>query len=485
MEGVAASSGEGRDVTGGVEASSDGFPDLAEAARALDRCTEAVLSLGPDSTIRYANAALLEMVGRRPDDLLGRDVWEVFPHLRGSPFQTRLERAVAGGSPTEDEAFSARADRRLLRRFYPAADGVTVVVGERPLPSDLSGDGDRDEELRTSLERARAAEQRYRDVLDGMTEGVTETTATGDFIVVNAAFARMMGYADPADLLSQVTNAAELYADSAHRSAAVARVADDGDGTLEVQMRRRTGDTVWVRARATVRYAAGGEVGSLLAVIEDVTARREAQRLRRETEERIEERERTRLAEAVHDDPLQLVVAALLRLDGLQPQLPETLTEPVDHVAGMLEDAVERLRHLIVALSPPDLAGGLGPALRVLAEGVFVGTSTQVELEGPADVPLSPDVQALVYRVLREALVNARKHARAGRVVIGLAVHPDEVRVGVRDDGVGGASPVSEPGHLGMSTMLSRAAALGAALTLDSPPGGGTGVELVVPRSED
>ena len=90
--------------------------------------------------------------------------------------------------------------------------------------------------------------------------------------------------------------------------------------------------------------------------------------------DRTESKERMRLAEAVHDEPLQLVVAAMLRLEVMRGQLPPASGDPVDDIERMLETAVEQLRTLIGTLTPPDLSAGLGPALRALAEATFLGS---------------------------------------------------------------------------------------------------------------
>ena len=89
------------------------------------------------------------------------------------------------------------------------------------------------------------------------------------------------------------------------------------------------------------------------------------------------------LAEVIHDEPIQLIVAALLRVDLLHAHSVGDAADQLDEIATLLESSVDRLRRLIVALSPPDLSDGLGSALRVLADGIFVDASTQFQIIGP------------------------------------------------------------------------------------------------------
>ncbi|NHA67682.1 PAS domain-containing sensor histidine kinase [Phycicoccus flavus] len=333
-------------------------------------------------------------------------------------------------------------------------------------------------------DRARLTERRYLEILDAIDQGVVETGPTGTFVVVNEAFARMLGYDDTAAFLAEVSTSADLYVHGRDRDLLVSRVATHGPRSAELELRHRDGGTVWVRARVSPARSESGGLLGLRAVVEDITEERVADRRRREADELVEERERRLLAEAVHDEPLQLVVAAILRLDGMEPRLPPELVEPVEHVVSLLEQTVEGLRDLVVALRPPDFTEGLGPVLAVLADGLFRGTETTVQVTGGPHVPLHPDMKVLAYRILREALFNARKHASARRVEVTLDVRPSTLVLSVSDDGVGGAVSAADPGHLGLSTMQARAETLGGTLRIDSPASGGTRVELTIPRRD-
>lgn len=198
----------------------------------------------------------------------------------------------------------------------------------------------------------------------------------------------------------------------------------------------------------------------------------------------VEERERVLLAEAIHDDPMQLIIAVSMRLEMISFR-PEAPSAELDELVELLESAVERLRTLITALTPPDLSDGLGPALRRLGEGIFIGTRTRVSYTGPSSVRLDNPRTDTAYRVFREALVNARKHANADNVDLTLTDDGNSVLIQLVDDGVGAENFESGHGHLGLTTMRARAATEGGELTIRSTVGHGTTVALRLPAATE
>jgi signal transduction histidine kinase len=93
-----------------------------------------------------------------------------------------------------------------------------------------------------------------------------------------------------------------------------------------------------------------------------------------------------------------------------------------------------------------------------------------------------PDVELAVYRIVQEAVVNAERHSRGTTVVVSGAVARDRIALEVTDDGVGVSDEAIDAsiraGHLGVSSMRRRAAAVGATLEIGTEAGGGTRVAL-------
>jgi PAS domain S-box-containing protein len=202
-----------------------------------------------------------------------------------------------------------------------------------------------------------------------------------------------------------------------------------------------------------------------------------------------QEDERARIAADVHDDPVQVLAAVDLRLGLLRKRLAAEapgLVGSVDDVQETLGHATERLRHLLFDLELPQ-GCGLGESLAEAADFVFAGSGVRWRVSGDDDVDLPEAEQVTAYRVAKEAMVNARKHAGATRVEVHVSRDRDEVVVTVRDDGRG-ISPDDDrerPGHLGLSKMRDRAEVAGGRLDVRRLEAGGTEMRLWLPLAAD
>jgi signal transduction histidine kinase len=187
---------------------------------------------------------------------------------------------------------------------------------------------------------------------------------------------------------------------------------------------------------------------------------------------------RRRIERDLHDGSQQLLVATAM---SLQIATSQARARGEDALAGRLVDASEQLaralsslRDLARGIHPSVLTeGGLEPALRELA----ARSPLPVELDVDVRVPLPDVAAATAYFTVAEALTNAAKHSGAfGCSIVACAVH-DRLEVTVADQGAGGADPEGS----GLRGIADRVEAVGGRLTVDSPPGRGTRVTVVLP----
>ena len=246
-----------------------------------------------------------------------------------------------------------------------------------------------------------------------------------------------------------------------------------------------------------VLVPAAAQVGAsrrLRAQVEEGSARRA------DFEERLLEHtkrgERARIARELHD-----IVAHHISMVSVQaetgrlttPGLPEAGARRFQAIGETARAALTEMRRLLGVLKDdewPDAETaplrpqpGLGHVTELIDEAREAsGTATRLLLSG-RPVPLDPGVELAAYRIIQEALTNARRHAPGAAVDVELCYDEGELRVRIRDNGLGlpyDAEGPSSAGH-GLAGMRERAAAVGGVLAAGGSAGGGFSVEAALP----
>jgi signal transduction histidine kinase len=165
--------------------------------------------------------------------------------------------------------------------------------------------------------------------------------------------------------------------------------------------------------------------------------------------------------------------------DGLAQELAFIAAETSGQAAKAAERALDESRRAIAALTRP-VDEPLDVALLQAAEEVAHRVGTQVRFDGERVVDVPGDTREALIRIVREAVTNAGRHGGAARVSIELA-NGNGLRLRIIDDGAGFVPGLTRPGGFGLVSMRERAEALGGSLILESEPGEGTTVEVLVP----
>ena len=194
-----------------------------------------------------------------------------------------------------------------------------------------------------------------------------------------------------------------------------------------------------------------------------------------------EDRARRRLAEALHDEALQSLLAARQLLDAGDPESAALAREG-------LEDGVTQIRRAVFDLHPYLLdQAGLGPALQAVAERAGRRGGFEVTVEVDADVEGIAD--QLLFSVARELLANCAKHSAARRVRVEVRRSGSGVELIVVDDGRGieaaEAAAAQASGHIGLASITERADAVGGTLVVERGPGGGTVARMWLPVARE
>ena len=199
--------------------------------------------------------------------------------------------------------------------------------------------------------------------------------------------------------------------------------------------------------------------------------------------------ERTRIGREMHDTVLQSMAGVALEIEGIarQAQTPgPSLRDALANISSDIKEHIAEVRHTIWELrTPEEGTASLETALREAAERVLGGAHVHFELS-VIGTPRTYGraVECELIRIAREALRNAMQHASATAIRLEIHYTADALRLIVTDDGRGFNTEehfAAEDNHWGVLGMRERANRIGAQFTIDSQPGAGTAVEVLVP----
>jgi two-component system NarL family sensor kinase len=202
--------------------------------------------------------------------------------------------------------------------------------------------------------------------------------------------------------------------------------------------------------------------------------------------------ERNRLAREIHDTLAQGLTAVSLRLEAADALLEtggdmERVRQSIQQALALTRANLEEARRSVLDLRAAPLEGkGLAEALQEMVEDVAVRHGLKIVFKAVgATRPLPPRLEIGLYRIAQEALANVIQHAAASQVVLKLTSTPDEYQLIVADDGCGFDPAQTNPGRFGLVGLNERARLLGGSFHLETSPGQGTRLEVIIPTEKN
>jgi len=206
----------------------------------------------------------------------------------------------------------------------------------------------------------------------------------------------------------------------------------------------------------------------------------------------VEEDARKKLSRDLHDGPTQSVAAIAMRVNYIRRLIerqPQQAIEELWKVEELARRTTKEIRHMLFTLRPLVLESqGLAAALEQLAEKMRDTHGVEVALQTQPDVEMYLDThaQGVLFYIIEEAVNNARKHAQAQQITVRLSKHDAYVLVEVEDNGVGFdvdevTAGYDRRGSLGLINMRERAELIEGNLRIQSAPGHGTRISVMIP----
>ncbi len=252
----------------------------------------------------------------------------------------------------------------------------------------------------------------------------------------------------------------------------------------------------WMRVSLTRLNSSEGEKSGILLMTDDITAERQIAQERTEMRQRVMEgieNERVRLAQDLHDHPLQDLYGALFELvEVAEEQTDIESRQKLERVQMSMQQTIDSLRSTCGELRPPSLRFyGLEKAIRYYVELIkprAQGMEFQLDLEKD-DNQLPPTLTLALYRIIQQGLTNVIRHSQATQTAISMTFHDHLLTLKIEDNGVGFEMPdkmmeMVREGHYGLAGMRDRVESIGGKLSVELGPNRGTTVRIEVPVDE-
>jgi PAS domain S-box-containing protein len=457
----------------------------------FDACRDGVLVLDKDLTILEHNAAVEKKLGARG---VGEKCFQI----------------LAGRSTPCEECAAARAMQtgalqRLTMAPRAGEAGLWLQFSATPVRGENGEVLGAVEFVRDATERVRVeealkeSEARLRAIYEASPIGIAVTDTDGRIVSANPAFCGLCGYTEPELrelMLADITHPDDF----AREFLQFQQVLQGRKESYALEKRFKKKDGSWVWGALSVAVARIDKERPLVAIgmVEDITERKLAEEELRRYQTQLqglahnlvtaEERERRQISAGLHDSVQQPLALAKLKIDQLGAGAPHAQSALLREISGLLEEAIERTRLFIFEVSSPILYDlGLEPALQWLVEEHRKHFGTVCHLAcSPAISEIGEELSVVLFRAVRELLMNVGKHAKASQVSIDLRRDDGALALRVTDNGVGCDPALCAGGRapkrqFGLLSLRESARRLGGALEIESTPGQGMRVTFTLP----
>jgi PAS domain S-box-containing protein len=474
-------------------------PDDAWFEKWFDAASQWMGILDPDGRVLRANRAALDATGLTQAQVAGVPLWLIpWPALKRQNRQAlqQAARLAAGGASSRSELELAHRPPRQPGQIFEFS--FHPIPGEAGPPRFILAEGRDITAQRRTREALFQSEARFKTIFEEAGIGIVIKGVKGRMLDCNPAFQAMLGY-----------SAAELrrrdYLEITHpldkrASRKLFKELVEGKRAnyfVEKRYLHKDGPVVWARMTASLVRSQDGTPRFVIGMVENSTAQHQVESELSELRQRLvqgRELERLRIAQDLHDGPLQELIGVSYQVQELAGAVREDASrEQLQAIRAALQDLTHSVRTLCGELRPPTLVPfGLEAALRSHIQG-FQAAHPELALSSK----LAHDGQALpertrmaLFRIYQEALNNVLRHARAKAVKIRFRLSARKAVLEIQDNGVGFELPnrwvrLARQGHLGLVGAMERAREVGGRLEVISAPGQGALLRVSVPVQEE
>ena len=494
-----------------------------EEAMITDGDREFIVSFANQIAIALENAVLyrkLEVSERKYRELVENaheGIWIIDATGR-IKFTNRRMREITGHDTLEDKKIYDLLDKdnqKLLREVMAQnrknqvaqqeiditcknQEVASVIVSSVPLFED--GDFVGAFAMFSDITALRETEKRFRKIFEEAAIGMSMGDMDGYLLDVNPTFLKMLGYEKEEVVQKHFTRF--LHPEDAVKSAKLFKELAKGardSYSRENRYLHKDNRVVWGQVTVSLVRGVGGAPQFAIGMVADISDRKKAEEDIRTYQEQLqslaselsltEERERRRLGTDLHDHIGQALAISKIKLGVLQKTVTgDKESKSLSEVRELLDQMIRDTRSLTFELSLPVLYElGFEAAVEWFARHVRSQHGLKVDVQKDMlPIPMDDEIKVLLFRSVRELMLNIVKHAQARNARVTIRRESDDVHIEVEDDGVGikdlrQGSKLKSNGGFGLFSIRERLHYLGGQVQVEPGHRKGTRVTLIVP----
>lgn len=451
----------------------------------IENAHEGIWIIDDLGVIRFCNRRMLEITGH--EKLENKNIQKLFNRANWKRMETALE-----------ENRQNRVAQQELEMLCKDRGLAAVLMSSVPLFENGQFSGAF--AMFSDITALRETEKRFRKIFEESAIGISLVDMDGYHLDSNPALCEMLGYSKEELYLKSFKDLTPP--EDVHQGLGMFQDLARGrreSYSRETRYIRKDGQIVWGQVTVSLLRGPRGEPQFAIVMAQDITKRKQDEEEIRSNQERLqslaselfltEERERRRLATDLHDHIGQALAVSKIKLGVLQKTVASSKNA---NLLGEVRDLIEKMitdtRSLTFELSLPVLYElGFEAAVEWFAKQIRAQYGLQVEVRKEMiPIPVNDELKILLFRSVRELMINIVKHAQARHAWVNILRSDDRVCVEVKDDGVGingsqGRVPARGSLGFGLFSIRERLHYLGGAVDVVSQQGAGTQVTLMVP----
>ncbi|MBP7737348.1 MAG: PAS domain S-box protein [Spirochaetes bacterium] len=328
-------------------------------------------------------------------------------------------------------------------------------------------------------EALRKSEERYRVLVETMSDGLVQGDGAGTITFVNDRFCEMVGALKDDIIGNSILNL--IHEDDRENFMEQVRGKESlRKSAFEIKLKSKSDGNIDAIVSPRPLIDDRGHIAGIVAVFTDITERKYLERQALE----ISMKEQQRIGRDLHDDLGQILTGTGFLCESLVRKLSNrSLPEAEDArgVFALINEAKDHTRMLSRGLSPMEIdSGGIVAALERFArtvEGIY-SVSFTLNID-PAITINDSMVETQFHYIVQESVTNAIKHGKANTIAVTLNKNKGRIHVSITDDGIGIPSDIDSHKGMGLRIMHYRANAIGASLKITKNRGRGTTVSCI------